>query len=156
LVVTWTYTHQDLSEPRLPDGSPILRPCVVVSAVASDLVFLAVVDSGSPISAADPAFLAGAGVDVTSAVPVMEIPLGLGGAFGRVPVYEVELQLVPPVGVDGTPRRWRLEVAARPSWRFPFTVLLGQRGWFDTYPTTISALETDVHFAAPGGARLGR
>jgi hypothetical protein len=142
---TWRYAHQDLDEPHLPDGSSIMRPCVIVSTGADDSLFLGVVDSGSPVTVADSAFLAEAGIDIATDEPVMELPLGLGATFGRVPVFEVGLQLVPPDDVDAAPRPWRLHVAARPIWRLPFTILFGQRGWFDTYTTTIGARDTLVH-----------
>lgn len=136
---TWTYAHRDLDEPHLPDGSPILRPCVEVSPVGTDAVYLGVIDSGSPITVADPAFVTEAGIDLESDRPAMEVPLGLGTAFGHVPLYEIELDLLPPVGLDAAPRRWTLLVGARPRWRLPFTILFGQRGWFDRFPTTIAA-----------------
>jgi hypothetical protein len=143
-VSTWTYEHRDLDEPHLPDGSPILRPCVEVS-VRTDAVYLGVIDSGSPITVADPAFVTEAGIDLERDRPVMEIPVGLGAAFGHVPLYEIELDLLPPIGLDEPPRRWRLLVGARPRWRLPFTILFGQRGWFDCFPTTIGASDITVH-----------
>lgn len=144
---TWTYPHRDLDEPHLPDGLPILRPCVEVSPVGTHAVYLGVIDSGSPVTVADPAFVTEAGIDLASDRPAMEVPLGLGAAFGRVPPYEVELELIPPVGVDAPARRWRLLVGARPRWRLPFTILFGQRGWFDRFPTTIGASDITVHLA---------
>lgn len=60
----WTYSHRDLDEPHLPDGSPILRPCVEVSHTASDSLYLGVIDSGSPITVADPGFLIEAGISL--------------------------------------------------------------------------------------------
>jgi hypothetical protein len=143
-VSTWTYEHRDLDEPHLPDGLPILRPCVEVS-VRTDAVYLGVVDSGSPITVADPAFVTEAGIDLERGRPVMEVPLGLGPAFGHVPLYEIELDLLPPIGLDEPPRRWRLLVGAQPRWRLPFTILFGQRGWFDQFPTTIGASDITVH-----------
>jgi hypothetical protein len=32
-----------------------------------------------------------------------------------------------------------LDSGARPRWRLPFAVLLGQRGWFNQFPTRIDA-----------------
>jgi len=122
-----------------------MRPSVTVSTGSDDADFLGVVVSGSPITVADSAFLAEAGIDLTSDEPVMELPLGLGAVFGRVPVFDVELDLVPPGDVDAANRSWLLQVAARPVWRLPFTILFGQRGWFDTYTTTIGAKDTLVH-----------
>jgi hypothetical protein len=39
---------------------------------------------------------------------------------------------------------WRRHLGAQPRWRFPFSVLLGQRGWFDRFPTTIDGTSTAV------------
>lgn len=109
---------------------------------------MAVVDSGSPITVADPALLTEAGLDLETTVPVMEVPLGLGGRFARIPMFEVDLELVPPDEVDAPPLRWTSLVGARDGWRLPFTLLLGQRGWFDRFPTTINGTETTVQVTA--------
>lgn len=112
--------------------------------MGTDAVYLGVVDSGSPITVADPAFVTEAGIDLASDRAAMEIPLGLGAAFGHVPLYEIELELVPPVGLEAPAQRWTLLVGARPGWRLPFTILFGQRGWFDRFPTTIGPCEITV------------
>jgi len=65
------------------------------------------------------------------------VPLSVGGGFERTPVFRVELQLRSPDGADDQPLRWTLDLGARRRWRLPFDVLLGQRGWFDTFPTRI-------------------
>ena len=150
---TWTFAHRDLDEPHFPDGSPILRPCVEVSPTATDAVYLGVIDSGSPITVADPAFLIAAGIDLDKDQPVVEVPLGLGATFARVPLYRVDLELIPPVGMDEPAHRWTLLVGARTGWRLPFTVLFGQRGWFDLFPTTIGADDISVHL--PSGSAPG-
>lgn len=118
-----------------------------MSPTTTDAVYLGVIDSGSPITVADPAFLIEAGIDLQASLPMMEVPLGLGAAFGRVPLYEVELELIPPVGVNGPAHRWTMLVGARPGWRLPFTILFGQRGWFDRFPTTIDADDITVHLS---------
>lgn len=141
----WRYAHRDLSEPHLLDGSPILRPCVEVTTGVATHAYVGVVDSGSPISVADPAFVAEAGVDLARTEPVMEIPLGMGAAFAQVPLFEIRLSLLPPEHLAELPITWSLLVAARGSWRFPFAVLLGQRGWFNRFPTTVDATHTTVH-----------
>lgn len=145
LAGAWSYPHRDLDEPRLLDGLPIARPCVEVSTGTTNHVYLGVVDSGSPICVADPAFVAEAGIDLYRTKPVIEVQLGMGAALSWVPMFEVRLSLLPPEDVDALPRAWSLLVAARGDWRFPFALLLGQRGWFDTFTTTIDASATTVH-----------
>jgi hypothetical protein len=127
------------------DGSPILRPCVLVAAALSGDAYAGVVDSGSPITVADPAFVAEAGVDLATAEPVMEVPLGMGASFGRVPMFEMRVTLLSPHSVYDETVSWSLLVAARDHWHLPFAILLGQRGWFDRFPTTIDATHTTVH-----------
>jgi hypothetical protein len=144
-VADWTFAHRDLDEPHLPDGSRIMRPCVEVSNARTDDLYVGVVDSGSPITVADPAFVREAGVDLDTDEPVMEVPLGLGANFGRVRLFEIEVELLAPFGLDEPPVRWRALVGARPDWRLPFAVLFGQRGWFDRFPTTIDATGLTVH-----------
>jgi hypothetical protein len=72
------------------DGTPIMRPCVEVTTGSWGVAHVGVVDSGSPITVADPAFVTAAGIDISSQEPVMEIPLGMGAAFGRVPMFGIE------------------------------------------------------------------
>jgi hypothetical protein len=144
-----------LGEPRLPDGSPVLRPCVFVAPPGTDDALIAVVDSGAPITVAAPTLLAALGVDIAVASPIMEVPLGIAGASGRVAIFEVELDLVPPPDLAMGPRRWRLHMAAHPRWRLPFAVLLGYRGWFDQFRTTIDASTTTVHLEQGPAARRG-
>lgn len=93
---SWRYPHVDLGERPLPDGSAIRRPCVTVASERSGIAHIGVVDSGSPISVADPAFLVHLGIDLSNQAPVMEIALGMGASFGAVPLFEVEMALLPP------------------------------------------------------------
>ena len=65
----------------------------------------------------------------------MEVPLGLAARFDRLPVFDIDVLLQSPDGLDIA--GWTLRVAVRPAWQFPFEILLGQRGWFDTFTTTI-------------------
>jgi hypothetical protein len=141
---TWNYPHRDLGEQALPDGSPIRRPTVRVHMEGLSENLLAVVDSGSPISVADSQLFRWLGVDLSTAVPLYEVPLSLGSAFGRVPVFGVTLFLRPPEDSNRELISWDLHLGARPNWRLPFAILFGQRGWFDRFPTTIDATNTAV------------
>lgn len=94
---------------------------------------LGVIDTGSPVSVTSIGVLRRAGVDV-DADPLMEVPLGLGGRFDRVPVFGLSVGLLSP---DlSTIERWNLQIACLRVWNFGFDILLGQRGWFDTFTTT--------------------
>ena len=147
---TWVYAHQDLGEPVHVDRSPILRP-VVPLIVASDLpAVLGVLDSGSPISVANADLFTWLGVDIDSGEPLYEIPLSVGGGFERTPVFRVSLKLRSPDN-DAEAAPWSLDLGARSRWRLPFAVLLGQRGWFDRFPTRIDATTSTVELHAEAG-----
>lgn len=142
----WQYPHQDLGEPVHIDGSPVLRPVVPLIIADGLAAVLGVLDSGSPISVANADLFAPLGVDLDRDEPAYDIPLSVGGGFERTAVYVVELELRPPNGIDQASVRWSLHLGARRRWRLPFAVLLGQRGWFDTFPTRIDATSSTVEF----------
>ena len=151
----WVYPLRDLGEVRLPDRSPIQRPAVplvlpTLQISRTSEVHLGVIDSGSPVSVTSMSFLRRAGID-TNAAPLMEVPLGLGGQFDRLPVFEIALGLLSPDGDEV--EQWSFPVAARISWRFTFDVLLGQRGWFDAFTTTFG---TDAVAVEPPGTFIER
>jgi hypothetical protein len=54
------------------------------------------------------------------------------------------LQHRAPAGLEAAPFRWRLHLGARSGWRLHLAILLGQRGWFDRFPTTIYGVGTSV------------
>ncbi len=144
---TWVYPHQDLGEPVHVDGSPILRPVVPLVVAPGLPAVLGVLDSGSPISIANVDLFTWLGIDVDAVEPAYEIPLSVGGGFERTPVFRVTLQLRSPDN-DVEVVRWSLDLGARRRWRLPVAVLLGQRGWFDTFPTRIDATRSTVQLPA--------
>lgn len=144
----WRYDHVDLNEPRLPDGSAVRRPVVTVGAAGSLRDYLAVIDSGSPLSVADSRLFPLLGIDIDVEVPVFTVPLAVGSGFGEVPVFEVELELRSPQDPSGDVVAWRLQLGARRGWRLPFTILFGQRGWFDRFPTMIDGSSTTVEIGS--------
>ena len=150
---TWQYPHQDLGEPVHVDGSPVLRPVVPLIITDGIPAVLGVLDSGSPISVANADVFAPLGIDLDSDEPTYEIPLSVGGGFERTPVFLVDLELRPPAGTHQPNARWRLHLGARRRWRLPFAVLLGQRGWFDTFPTRIDATNSTVELPWSLGAQ---
>jgi hypothetical protein len=142
--VPWHYPHRSLGEPDLPDGSAVRRPVVTLAVESIQQTLLAVLDSGSPVSIADASLFAVLGIDLTNDEPLYQLPLTIAGGAGALPVYEVTLGLQPPADTDEPIVWWRLHLGARTNWRLPFAVLLGQSGWFDTFPTTIDATESVV------------
>ena len=141
---TWSYPHEDLGEPLHVDGSPIIRP-VVPAVVADGLpAVLGVLDSGSPVSVVNADLFNWLCLDIDTTDPIYELPLSLGGGFESMPVFDVELRLRSPDDSEPESIPWRLELGARPRWRPPFAVLLGQRGWFDRFPTRIDATMSTV------------
>lgn len=105
---------------------------------------LGVLDSGSPISVANADLFALLGVDIDAEDPVYEVPLSVGRGFESTPVFRVELRLCAPADDEAAVVTWSLELGARRRWRLPFAVLLGQRGWFDSFPTRIDAATSTV------------
>ncbi|MDQ3542742.1 MAG: hypothetical protein M3431_02580 [Actinomycetota bacterium] len=146
-MATWTYPHVDLEESPHPDGSPILRPVVPLMRAPGTARFRGVIDSGSPISAADATLFGQFGIDIDNDPPLFEVGLTVNGQFARAPVFAVTLWLHPPeTGEEAV--SWQLPLVARRGWRMPFAVLLGQRGWFDRFPTRIDASSSTVEVRA--------
>ena len=83
-------------------------------------------------------------IDVDRSDPAYEMPLSVGGGFEAMPVFEVELRLRAPRDELAESIPWRLHLGARRRWRLPFAVLLGQRGWFDRFPTRIDATTSTI------------
>ncbi len=144
----WEFAHQDLGEPPFVDGTAILRPVVPLMLAADLPAVFGVLDSGSPVSVASNDVFRWLGVDPDASPPLYELPLNVGGRFDRTPVFRVRLRLRAPEPSERT-FEWSLELAARRRWRLPFAVLLGQRGWFDTFPTRLDASTSSVEL--PGG-----
>jgi hypothetical protein len=141
---SWVYPHQDLGEPLHVDGSPVIRPVVPLVVAPGLPAVLGVLDSGSPVSVANADLFGWLGIDIEHGDPLYEMPLSVGGGFESTPVFEVELRLRPPGDGQAGSIPWRLELGARRRWRLPFAVLLGQRGWFDRFPTRIDATTSTV------------
>ena len=142
-MAAWTYPHISLNESPHPDGTPILRPVVPLTLASHSTQLAGVIDSGSPISAANAALFRDIGIDIDNDEPLYELGLTIGGQSAATPVFEVTLWLHPPdPNEEAVP--WQLPLMARRGWRFPFAVLLGQRGWFDRFPTRIDAASSAV------------
>jgi hypothetical protein len=148
----WAYTHADLDEPRLPDGTIVRRPVATIAIPGSRQALLAVVDSGSPLTVADALLFPRLGIDLDNDEPVFSVPLTIGRNTNAMPVYEVELVSLPPEASSAAPITWRLQLGARPNWHLPFTVLFGRRGWFDRFPTTIDGHSCSVDVASERAA----
>lgn len=139
----WVFPHVDLQEPPHPDGTRIVRPAVPLMRSPGTARFVGVIDSGSPISVADARLFGQFGVDVDHDPPLYEVGLTVAGQFARAPAFAVTLWLHAP-DATGDPVAWELPLVARRSWRLPSAVLLGQRGWFDRFPTRIDATSCTV------------
>ena len=128
----WVYPLRALGEAPFPDGTSIVRPAVPFLVAGHEQVHLGVVDSGSPLTVTSRDIAVRAGIDITSTAPLME--------------------LQPPSGTDGF--RWSLPMAVHSTWRFPFEVLFGQRGWFDSFTTTFGPGHLAVEPLASFGERF--
>jgi hypothetical protein len=82
-------------------------------------------------------------VDVENDPARYEVGLTVAGQFARAPVFAVTMWLKPP-GDSGAAVSWQLPLVARLGWRLSFAVLLGQRGWFDRFPTRLDAMSCTV------------
>ena len=120
-----------------------MRPAVPLMRSPESAQLLGVVDSGSPISLADARLFGSFGVDIDNDPPLYEVGLTVAGQFARAPVFAVTLWLHPPDDYAAAVS-WELPLVARRNWRLPFAVLLGQRGWFDRFPTRIDATSCTV------------
>ena len=74
---SWVYPHQDLGEPLHVDGTPVLRPVVLLIVTAELPAMLGVLDSGSPVSVANADLFRWLGVDIDRFEPVYEMPLSV-------------------------------------------------------------------------------
>lgn len=99
-----------------------------------DLTAAALVDSGSENVLAAPGVARAVGVTPD---PATEIELGIGGRGRRVRFADVTLRLNPPTGVEGPPVEWAAEVGFFAEWEPPWSVVLGQKGFFDQFTVTI-------------------
>ncbi len=73
----WRYEHLDLNEASLPDGRTIRRPVVTVGAPGTVRDYIAVVDSGSPVSVADSRLFPSLGIDIETDAPLFEVSVGV-------------------------------------------------------------------------------
>ena len=107
--------------------------------------FAAIIDTGGPITVVASEVL-GAGGDPVERDETMM--LRLGGSTNEVPLYDLTLEVRPPVDfVDATPVRWRGIVAVLEPWpHHGAAVILGKSGFLDTFTVTFGpdgfALET--------------
>ena len=143
----WTYDHRDLGESRTINGAAVLRPAVPL-VVASQLpAVLGVLDSGSPISICNAELFTWLALDIETAKPAYVVPLIVGGGFEQIPMFSVTLQLRSPDEDPAETVSWKLDLGAKKRWPLPFAVLLGQRGWFDQFPTRIDARTSVVELS---------
>jgi hypothetical protein len=141
-VASWSYGPKISVNQRFPTVGEFGRPCVLIAPQNSDNPYLGVVDSGSPITVAAPYFLRACGVDPDRDEPVMRVPLHMGGRSSSVAIFRVPVALVAPDDVRSS--TWTARIGTRNGWHLPFAALLGQRGWFDTFSTTIDGERTAV------------
>jgi hypothetical protein len=137
----WRYGYEE--EGRASNASPlgpIYRPVVPIQFVGpngpSAAVHLALVDSGAN-SIMTPEWVAmelGIELDDDRSTSV-----GLGGKPRRVRYAAATLRLLPPSNLDDEePVEWETDVGFMDWGDPPWMVILGQRGFFDTFTVTMS------------------
>ena len=82
------YGHRYLGEEALPDGQPVLRPMVTVGAPGWAEEYESLADAGSPISIANSELFGKLGIDLSVDEPLYVVPMGIGGVFARIAVFE--------------------------------------------------------------------
>ena len=111
-LATWTYPHVDLEESPHPDGSLIKRPVVPLMRAPGTAQRRGVIDSGSPISAANVVLFGTFGIDIDNDPRLYELGLTVSGQFACAPVFEVTPWLHAPTVSDDAVS-WRLPLAVR-------------------------------------------
>ena len=119
-----------------PATDVVLRPVLEVGVVGPDdeVTAAALVDTGSENVLAAPGIARAVG-----AIPRHEtqIELGIGGRSREVRFADVQLRLLPPKGIQSPPVEWTAEVGFFTQWEPPWSLVLGQRGFFDQFTVTI-------------------
>lgn len=137
----WRYGYEEEGRAgNLSPLGPILRPVVPVQLVGpngpTENVYLALVDSGAN-SVLTPEWVAmqlGIELDDSKTTSV-----GLGGQSRRVRYAQAGIRLLPPSNLrDEEPLEWQTEVGFMDWVEPPWMVLLGQRGFFDTFTVVMS------------------
>ncbi len=131
------YVEEPHSKPRHPGGSPVLRPALEVTLVGSlgQQKVLALVDSGGEHTLAAPFLSRTIGVDPD---PNRELSLGIGGGSQLVRFTDVMLRISPPGAAADEFEEWQAEVGFFNKWTPPWSVILGQVGFFDHFTVSMS------------------
>jgi hypothetical protein len=130
------YVEEPVQRGYPPDSDSVLRPLVEVTIVGplDESKVAALVDSGAEDTLLAPWTLRALGLEPD---PATEIELGIGGRPRKVRFCDVDLHLHSPSDPEEYVD-WRTEVGVIMSqWEPPFSLVLGQRGFFDKFTVTI-------------------
>lgn len=132
----WQHAYTDFGEGRGRSPQPVLRAVVAVATPGSSTRFSAIIDTGGPITVVANEVLATGGEPVERGDTMM---LRLGGTTSEVSLFDLTLEVRPPIGPHGAdPMPWRGVVAALDPWPHQGTaVILGQSGFLDTFTVTL-------------------
>ena len=135
LADAWQYGYTDFGEGHGRSPQPVLRAVIGIAAPGAPSRFAAIIDTGGPITVVAAEVLGAGGDPVDRAETMM---LRLGGSTNEVPLYDLTLEVRPPVDlVDATPVHWRGIVAVLEPWPHHGTaVILGQSGFLETFTVT--------------------
>ncbi len=131
----------------------MLRAVISVSVPDVPATFSAIIDTGGPITVVARELL-DLGGDAVSVGETMV--LRLAGSTTEVPLYEFTLEARPPRElIDEPPVRWRETVAVLDPWPHQGTaVILGQRGFLDTFTVTLGPAGFVLEAATAFGQRF--
>ena len=125
-------TARDLNE------EPSLRPVVPVRLLNGDEIStraVALVDSGSERTYAAPGYAREIGIDLRNSIETM---VGLGGSRRLVRFAYARVQLMQDLlGDTVVLAEWETRIGFLANWEPPWSVLLGQRGFFDQFTITM-------------------
>jgi hypothetical protein len=138
------------------EGTVVLRPVVEVQLLGPALNgpaeaprLAGIVDSGSERTLAQQWLARAIGVTPDERT---EITIGIGGRARRVQFADVQLRVSPYLVDPGTAfHEWSAHVGFFvDQWEAPWSLLLGQRGFFDEFTVTMSRLTQAIAIEARG------
>lgn len=131
----WIFNYTDFGETHGALQRPVLPAAFHVGVVGHRRAFMALIDTGGPITVvAHEVISAGGGDPVETG---LTLPIRLGGRSFVAPLYEMTLEAKPPRGRSDRSISWRGLVGVLSPFPHPGTsVILGQIGFLENFTVT--------------------
>lgn len=154
LAEPWLFNYTDFGESHGALQRPVLRAAFSVGVVGHRRAFLAVIDTGGPITVvAYEVISAGGGDPVDTG---QTLPIRLGGRSFIAPLYELTLEARPPADSEDAPMAWRgLAGVLSPFPHQGTSVILGWIGFLENFTVTFGPDRFAVELGAAFGGRFG-